>query len=98
MRNPDFANAYNNLGQAHEAAGNLAAALRQYQMAVERDPDLGGAWFNLGTTSESLGQPQRALGAFRRARDLLEGVAEHQIYADRAQQAIIRLESAVGDN
>ena len=91
-RNPHFANAHNNLGQALEKSGDLTTAMRHYQQAVENDPDLGGAWFNLGTVSERLGQVQMALNAFRRAHQILSTMAEHQIFANRAQQAIERLE------
>ncbi len=93
-RNPDFANAYNNLGQALEKEGDLGEALRQYQEAVVRDPELGGAWFNLGMAYENLGQREESLEAFRRAYELLVPESEFQDYAERAQQAILRLGSS----
>lgn len=94
-RNPRFANAHNNLGQAYEAEGDLSRALRQYQQAVEHDPELGGAWFNLGSAAERLGQRPLAFKAYRQAHEILSRIAEHQAFANRAQQAIARLEGTV---
>ena len=92
-RNPDFANAYNNLGQALEKEGDLGEALHQYQEAVVREPELGGAWFSLGMAYENLGQREMSLEAFRRAYEFLVRESEFKDYAERAQQAILRLES-----
>ena len=91
-RNPSFADAYNNRGQAYEVVGDLQGAMGQYQYAVEYDPGLGGAWFNLGSISERLAQSQIALSAYRRARDILSQTSEYQVFANKAQQAIERLE------
>ncbi len=95
-RNPEFADAYNNLGQALESTDSLDAALRQYEQAVAWDPSLGGAWFNLGAAAERLDQAAVAIEAFRRAHDILSMQSEHQVFADRAQQAIERIESSIG--
>jgi len=46
-----FANAYNNLGLAHEFLGQPAAAIQSYQKAASYRPDLAVAYFNLGLSA-----------------------------------------------
>jgi len=92
QRNPDFADAHNNMGQALERIGDWPGAVQHYRAAVERDPELGGAWFNLGAALEQRGDQRAALDAFVQARDLLLNSPEHRGYADRANQAIGRLQ------
>ena len=91
-RNPGFADAHNNLGQALELTGDFAAARQQYEAAIIDNPHLGGTWFNLGGAAERLGDKQQALVAYRRAQELLVALPEYQNYAVRAEQAIQRLE------
>jgi Tfp pilus assembly protein PilF len=92
VRNPGFADAHNNLGQALELTGDFAAARQQYEAAIIDNPHLGGTWFNLGGVAERLGDKQQALVAYRRAQGLLVALPEYQNYAVRAEQAIQRLE------
>ena len=91
-RNPDFANAHNNLGQALEKMGDGSGAMQHYQAAVERDPELGGAWFNLGAALERSEEKRSARDAYIRAHELLLDSPEHRDYAERASQAIGRLQ------
>ena len=80
------------MGQALERIGDWPGAVQHYRAAVERDPELGGAWFNLGTALEQRRDQRAALDAFVQARDLLLNSPEHRGYADRANQAIGRLQ------
>ena len=95
--NQEFVDAYNNLGQAYEASGDIDAAIANYQMATEHDPDFGGAWFNLGVLYETQFRYGQALTAMQRAEELLVSNPEHQSYANRAAQAVDRLLEKLAD-
>lgn len=49
---PDFADAYINLGNALDRLGKSDEAIATYQKALELDPDLAGAHYNLGDSLE----------------------------------------------
>ena len=58
-----------NQGVLLEDLGDIGAALRAYQTALEEDPDLADCHYNLARLYESLGKPQHAirhLGQYRR--------------------------------
>ena len=44
--NPNYAAAYNNLGNAHKERGDIAAALENYRIAVHLQPDFARAYNN----------------------------------------------------
>lgn len=64
---PDDANAWNNLGLAFRALGNLQAAREAFTEALQREPRHRRAWSNLGQTLDKLGDAPGALAAFERA-------------------------------
>ncbi len=67
-RNPKTkAKAYNNLGYAYKAAGDLASAKHALQQAVEADPEFVGAWISLGLFAQRSGDMQLAISAYSQA-------------------------------
>lgn len=72
---PDDAPAYNELALACEAAGDLPAAKRHWQRAIELDPTYGRPWSNLGRLALAEGDEERAERALRRATELGRGNA-----------------------
>lgn len=58
--NPESAMAYNLLGWAHVANGNLEKAEKFLQKALELDSELAAAYLNLGKLREAEGKPEEA--------------------------------------
>lgn len=65
--NPDAAFAYNNLGDAELANGDLAAALADYQACVKHDPTRVKAYINLAEVYSAFNQPAQAEAAIAQA-------------------------------
>ena len=64
---PDYADAYFNLGQAYRNLGRLEDAAAAYRRTAELDADLAAsAELNLGLVLGKLGRPDEAAGAYRR--------------------------------
>ncbi|MDA0260853.1 MAG: tetratricopeptide repeat protein, partial [Proteobacteria bacterium] len=57
---PDFAAAWNSLGNAHEATGNFEAAVTAYSTALRHDSTLVAAWLNRAQLRIELGDLERA--------------------------------------
>ena len=49
--------------------GDLAAAADLLVQATELAPDFASAWFTLGEIREQLGEREKAIAAFRKARE-----------------------------
>lgn len=58
---PGNARARVNLGAVQKGMGNDAAALAEYQAALQRDPNSPEAWNNLGTVLLDAGRPAEAI-------------------------------------
>jgi tetratricopeptide (TPR) repeat protein len=72
---PDDAPAYNELALASEARGEVDAARRHWQRAIELDPTYGRPWSNLGRLALAEGDLERAERCLRRAAELGRGNA-----------------------
>ena len=59
-----------NLGVGLQAQGDLEAAVRHYNIAVELKPSYGLAWSNLGAAFQHLGFQDAAVESYSRGRDL----------------------------
>jgi Flp pilus assembly protein TadD len=71
LRNPNSAQAFNQLGIVYRRLGRFKDAETAYQRAVELDPNYANAHLNLGVLCDLyLQQPQRALQAFERYLEL----------------------------
>ena len=74
--NPAAAFAYNNLGDAELANGDLDAALADYRACVERDPTRVMAQVNLAEVYTALNQPAEAARAIAQAEQAPEMTAD----------------------
>jgi tetratricopeptide (TPR) repeat protein len=66
--------AWNDLGLAHYASGNFAAAAVAYGEATMIKPDEAEAWFNLGVSYHRTGDLKAARDAYQQAVDLRESM------------------------
>jgi tetratricopeptide (TPR) repeat protein len=67
---PDFADAYNSLGNALDDKGEADAAVAAYRKAIELKPDVAGFHDNLGVTLLKEGNVDAAIAEFRKAIEL----------------------------
>jgi tetratricopeptide (TPR) repeat protein len=65
--NPQYAEAHNNLGNAHQNAGDLDAAIASYRRALACRPDYAEAHGNLGRALHTAGDLDAAVASYRRA-------------------------------
>ena len=96
-RNPKtVARAYNNLGYAYKATGDLLSARASFQKAVKAEPDYSGAWISLGIAAQRTGDMALAVNAYSHAVEiypsdfgyvLLAGALEENGEAAQAQAA-----------
>lgn len=75
LRNPEYVEAYQVLGRAHLAQGELSAAMIRFQQAVHLNPEHGFALNNLGLTYLRAGEDSKAAEVLSRAAALLPHVA-----------------------
>ncbi|WAM24250.1 tetratricopeptide repeat protein [Myxococcus sp. NMCA1] len=75
LRNPEYVEAYQVLGRAHLAQGELAKAMLRFEQAVHLHPEHGYALNNLGLTYLRAGEAQKAADVLVRAAELLPHVA-----------------------
>lgn len=68
--------AYNNLGSLLKAQGDLLAAKKLFQTALEIDPGFAIGHYNLGMTLKALGSLKAAIAAYERAIQLHPDYAE----------------------
>jgi tetratricopeptide (TPR) repeat protein len=92
---PDFADAYINLGRLAHEAGRLPEAIQLYQQALERRADDPIAHFNLALATEDHSGAERAIALYQRALELDPGFADAHFNlanlferSGRAQEAI----------
>ena len=92
---PDYAEAYNNRGNAQTAVGNLNAALKDFDKALMLKPDMPGFHANRGNTLQELGRLKDAIESFNNAIRLKPDYAE--VYNHRGQALAMtgRLREAV---
>ncbi|MFP2958820.1 tetratricopeptide repeat protein [Myxococcus sp. 1LA] len=75
VRDPEYVEAYQVLGRAHLARGELAKAMLRFQQVVHLHPEHGYALNNLGLTYLRAGESQKAADVLARAAELLPHVA-----------------------
>ena len=64
---PDYAQAYNNLGNALTDQGNLKEAIEAYNKALSINPDYAEAYNNIGNVLQTLGALEKAIEAYNKA-------------------------------
>ena len=99
---PNYTNAYYNLGNAQIATGNLKEAKIAFQSTIQRQPNYILAHRNLGAIYFQEGHYDKAISSFQQAvrlapKDLLAQLTLADAYAktDRFQQAVQTCQNAI---
>ena len=81
--NPDYAEAYNNIGAALQERDKLDEAIEAYTKAIAINPDYAEAFNNLGHALKKQGKLERAIEAYTRALHIKpdHGGAKHMLSA-----------------
>src|SRR5207253_2355755 len=66
-RNPSYAKAHNNLGNARAAQGRVDEAIACYHRAIASEPTDANAHYNLGVALAGRKQGKQAIACYRRA-------------------------------
>ena len=73
---PQFAEMYNNLGNALLGQGNLEESIQAYQQAIRLQPDYAEAYSNLGNVLREQGKLEESIEAYQQAIQIQPGSAE----------------------
>ena len=74
--NPDFAEAYNNMGVVLSENGDYGEAIDSYRKAYEIKPDFAEAYYGVGVARHENGDLDGAIGSYRRALEVAPEYAE----------------------
>ncbi|NNK77441.1 MAG: tetratricopeptide repeat protein, partial [Litoreibacter sp.] len=74
--NPEFPDAYSNLGNAYKAQGKLSAAVASFARALALKPDFAEARNNLGIVLQDQGKLAEAAESYKRALEIKADYAE----------------------
>ena len=94
---PDYANAYNNRGNAKGKLERYEAALADFDQAILLKPDHAGAYSNRGVAKYELGRHEGAVADYDEAIRLKPDYAEAYINRSVANQKLGQYEGAVAD-
>ena len=70
MLNPEFAQAWNNLGVAHQASRKFRDAVKAYRKALALTPNYALVHYNLGSNYDAMGRYKKAIRSYQRAFEL----------------------------
>ena len=73
---PDYAEAYNNMGNTLKEQDKLTEAIEAYKKALALTPDSVGTYFNLGVTLQKQGKLEEAIEAYKKALNTKPDYAE----------------------
>lgn len=65
--NPNFTDAYNNLGVVLERQGHHAQAIKNYQKVIQLDPKFLKGYFNLGIIHSNMKLLQEGMSFFQKS-------------------------------
>ena len=65
--NPNYSDAYNNIGGILKDQGKLKDAVAYYEKAISFKPDYAEAYYNLGNTLKEQGQLEKTIEAYKKA-------------------------------
>ncbi len=63
--NPNYVDAYNNLGVLNKNIGKYDEAIKNYSIAISKNPKYAGAYYNLGNIYRELNNTKRAIINYR---------------------------------
>jgi len=92
--NPDYAKAYNNLGNALREKGHVNEAIDSYRAAIKINPNHVGGYINLGNILRINSRHDEALQIFRRAISINPNVSETYCNLGNLLKDIGQFESA----
>ncbi len=92
---PDFAEAYNNLGIALKGLGRLDEAVESYNRAISINPDFAEAHCNLGNALRDLSQLTEAVDSYDKAVSIKPAFVEAHNNLGIALKGLGRLDEAV---
>jgi tetratricopeptide (TPR) repeat protein len=78
-KQPNLADAYNNIGLIDEIRGKDEKALEAFEKAINIDPEFQQAIFNRGRVLSHLGQNQAALASFENVSEIYKDSAEFYV-------------------
>ena len=73
---PDYAEAYNNMGDALKDKGDLEAAIDSYKQALKIKPDYAEAYNNMGNALKDKGDLEAAIDSYKQALKIKPDYAE----------------------
>jgi tetratricopeptide (TPR) repeat protein len=101
-RDRDYVEAMLGLGQVEAQRGDMATALKRFEMAISIDPRRPKAHYLLGRVREVVGQTDEALASYFRALEFdandsqsIVRIAAIQLARSQPDQALSRLDQAV---
>ena len=92
---PDYAEAYNNMGNALKDQGKLEEAIAYYNKALSLKPDYAEAYNNMGNTLKDQGKLERAIASYNKALSLKPDYAEASYNMGNALKDQGKLEEAI---
>jgi len=92
---PELCDAYVNLGRLAFEAGDLAEAVRLYELALERTPEDPVVHYNLGLAVEDLRGPAAAIAHYQRALALDDAFADAHYNLAALSEKLDRREDAL---
>jgi tetratricopeptide (TPR) repeat protein len=93
---PDYAEAYNNMGNALMNKGDLDAAIVNYKQALTIKPDYADAYNNMGNALNSKGDLEAAIGSYQQALKIKPDCAEAYYNMGNVLHDKGDLEAAIG--
>ena len=94
---PDYADAYNNRGNAKQKLGQYDAAVADYDEAIRLNPDMAEAYNNRGTVKQKLGQYDAAIADCNEAIRLNPNLADAYSNRGAVKQKLGQYDAAVAD-
>ncbi|HQP11152.1 MAG TPA: tetratricopeptide repeat protein, partial [Candidatus Omnitrophota bacterium] len=93
--NPDFAEAYYNLGNVYSDLGQPSDAMKAYKLAVRLNPNFAEAHYNLGLAYTACGQYVEAIKVYQSAVRLDSHMTEAHFNLGRAYFAVHQYPEAI---
>ena len=92
---PDYADAYYNMGVALNDKGDPEAAIESYKQALRIQPDYADAYNNMGVALNDKGDPEAAIESYKQALRIKPDFAEGHSNLGAAFQLLNQVEQAV---